>query len=152
MTAVPETFDDSRPLRILTVCKGNHCRAPLAAAVLAKHGGQAVEGSAGLRDWHVGKPAHPVMIEAAARYGYDLSDHRGIQVSLELLAWADVVLAMDTAVLHALRALADNQATQKLALYLGDRDVPDPWRQPGEAFTTCVTVVEAGAQRHLTAA
>jgi protein-tyrosine phosphatase len=148
---VPETTEGVRPRRILTVCKGNHCRAPLAAAVLAQHGGSAVEvRSAGLRDWHVGKPAHPVMVDVAARCGYDLSHHRGVQVSPELLAWADVVLAMDATVLAALRELTDEISASKLLLYLGDRDVPDPWKQPSEAFTACVTTVEAGALRNLT--
>ncbi|MBV9142073.1 MAG: low molecular weight phosphotyrosine protein phosphatase [Pseudonocardiales bacterium] len=147
-------MDDSigyaRPRRILTVCKGNHCRAPLAAAVLAKHGGSAVEARpAGLRDWHVGKPAHPVMVQIAARCGYDLSGHCGVQVNPEFLDWADVVLAMDIGVLAALRELADENSAPKLRLYLDGRDVPDPWKQPDEAFITCVTVIEAGAGQHL---
>jgi protein-tyrosine phosphatase len=141
--------ESARPRRILTVCKGNHCRAPLAAAVLAKHGGSAVEvRSAGLRDWHVGKPAHPVMVQIAARCGYDLSGHRSVQIDPELLNWADVVLAMDTGVLAALRELADENSAPKLRLYLDGRDVPDPWEQPDEAFTICVTVIEAGAGQH----
>jgi hypothetical protein len=37
----------------------------------------------------------------------------------------------------------------KLGLYLDGQDVPDPWKQPEEAFTACVTVVEVGADRHL---
>ncbi len=57
---------------------------------------------------------------------------------------------MDTAVLAGLRELADAISAPKLLLYLGDRDVPDPWKQPGEAFTACVTVIEAGALRNLT--
>ncbi len=59
---------------------------------------------------------------------------------------------MDSAVLDALRELADEQTVPKLALYLDGRDVPDPWKQPDEAFTACVTVVEAGAEQHLLAA
>lgn len=145
-----ESSEHFRPRRLLTVCKGCHCRAPLAAVVLATQGGSTVEvRSAGLRDWHVGKPAHPVMVEAAARRGYDLSHHRGTQISPELLAWADTILAMDTAVLNALRDLAEEQDAPKLQLYLDDRDLPDPWEQPDQAFTDCVTTVEAGAQRHL---
>lgn len=139
-----------RPRRILTVCMGCHCRAPLAAAVLAKQGGAGLDvRSAGIRDWHVGRGAHPVMIDVAAEHGYDLSAHRGIQVSKEILAWADVVLAMDARVLDALRGLVDRESGPDLALYLGDRDVPDPWEQPRGAFVDCVTVVEAGACRHL---
>ncbi|MFD0296962.1 low molecular weight phosphotyrosine protein phosphatase [Streptomyces sp. NPDC127118] len=139
-----------RPRRILTVCMGCHCRAPLAAAVLAARGGDAVEvRSAGIRDWHVGRGAHPVMIEVAAEHGYDLSGHRGVQVSEGLLAWADVVLAMDARILEALRDLAGRKSGPELKLYLGDNDVPDPWEKPREAFTECVTAVEAGAHQHL---
>lgn len=140
-----------RPRRILTVCMGCHCRAPLAAAVLAQRGGTAVDvRSAGIRDWHVGRAAHPTMIEVAAEHGYDLSSHRGVQVSEELLTWADVVLAMDTTVLDALKQLPVRSAGPEIGLYLGDRDVPDPWKQPREAFASCVTSVEAGAHKYLT--
>ncbi|MFJ6214173.1 low molecular weight protein-tyrosine-phosphatase [Streptomyces sp. NPDC092296] len=143
----------ARPRRILTVCKGGHCRAPLAAAVLARQGGPAVETrAAAIRNWHIGEGAHPTMAQVAARCGYDLSGHRGIQVSPELLEWADVVLAMDAAVLAALRELAGTASAAKLRLYLDGQDVPDPWKQPEEAFTACVTVVEVGAETHLTSA
>jgi len=138
------------PWRILTVCKGGHCRAPLAAAVLAARGGRAVETrAAALKDWHIGEAAHPAMVTAATRRGYDLTGHRGIQVRAELLDWADQVLAMDRAVLDSLRRLASEEAAVKLGLYLDGRDVPDPWEQPEDAFTACVAVVEAGAARHL---
>lgn len=142
-----------RPWRILTVCKGGHCRAPLAAAVLAHHGGEAVETrAAAIRNWHIDEGAHPIMIEVAARHGYDLSGHRGVQVSPDLLEWSDVVLAMDNAVLDSLRELADASSTAKLGLYLDGRAVPDPWKQPREAFTACLTAVEAGAHDHLATA
>ncbi|MGW3056427.1 arsenate reductase/protein-tyrosine-phosphatase family protein [Streptomyces goshikiensis] len=50
----------NRPRRILTVCIGNICRSPLAAAVLAQRGGADVEvRSAGLCDKWAGGPAHP---------------------------------------------------------------------------------------------
>lgn len=140
----------TRPRRILAVCKGGHCRAPMAAAVLAHQGGGTVQTrAAAIRDWHLGEAAHPAMVAAAARAGYDLTGHQGVQVSPELLEWADVVLAMDAAVLDALRALADEATSPKLALYLGDRDVPDPWQQSDEAFTACVRVIESAAGHHL---
>ena len=142
---------NTRPRRILTVCKGGHCRAPLAAAILAHHGGNGVETrAAAIRAWHIGDTAHPTVIEVAARHGYDLSHHRGIQVSPDLLAWADTVLAMDSSVLEALHDVADADSTAKLRLYL-DGDVPDPWQQPEEAFTACLRVIEAGARVHLAA-
>lgn len=137
-----------RPRRILTVCLGNHCRSPLAEAVLARRGGDRVDvRSAGLRDKHVGRPAHPAMVAAAARAGYDLSAHRGIRISPELAAWADVILAMDRSNQAALRGIVDTRVA--VLLYLGDQEVPDPWGRPDEDFDACVALIEAGAARHL---
>jgi protein-tyrosine phosphatase len=136
--------------RILTVCLGNHCRSPIAALVLDQRGGPTVQTrSAGLSNRWVGQPAHRDMIVAAAQCGYDLSGHRGVQVDAELMAWADVILAMDNSVLQALQALADEPAAVKLALYLSEGDVPDPWGQPYESFTACVALVQSAACRHV---
>lgn len=70
-------------------------------------------------------------------------------MSSELLAWADIVLAMDHANMAALRGLADESALPKLALYLGDDEVPDPWGNPTAAFRECVRIIEDGALRYL---
>jgi protein-tyrosine phosphatase len=138
------------PRRILTVCLGNHCRSPLAAAILAQLGGTASQTrSAGLRGKWVGQPAHPLMRAAAAESGFDLRTHLGTQVTMELIDWADLVLAMDRAVLAELRALAGEGAAGKLCSYLPDADVPDPFGRPYEAFLDCVTRVRDGAARHL---
>lgn len=141
---------DVLPLRrIVTVCLGNHCRSPLAAAVLTRLGGPAVEvRSAGLADKHIGKPADPAMVAAAA--GYDLSAHRGVQVDAGLLAWADVVLAMDRRNLAALEALtAGKSAAPRLAMYLGDAEVPDPYGRPPDVVDACVRLIVAGAPHNL---
>lgn len=139
-----------RPRRLLTVCLGNHCRSPLAAAVLARAGGEAVEvRSAGIRNKWVGQPAHPAMVAAAAARGYDLADHRGVHISPQLLAWADTVLAMDRANLAALHDLTDEHTTPKVSLYLGTRDVPDPWGKNTAVFAAVVDMIEKAAPRHL---
>ncbi|MFE0255756.1 low molecular weight protein-tyrosine-phosphatase [Streptomyces sp. NPDC059010] len=136
--------------RILTVCYGNICRSPLAAAVLAQLGGDTVEvRSAGIRDKWTGKPAHPTMAEAAAQHGYDLSGHRARQVDGDLMHWADTILAMDATNLAALNELADERTVGRLALYLGDRDVPDPFGRPDGAFDDCIEMIVTGAARHL---
>lgn len=139
-----------RPRRFLTVCLGNHCRSPLAAAVLGQLGGQAVDvRSAGLRDKWAGHPAHPLMVTAVAARGYDLTPHRGAHLTPALLDWADTVLAMDGDNLTALRALATPHTEPKLSLYLGDRDVPDPWGKDENAFAAVIDLIEEGATRHL---
>ncbi|WP_443034433.1 arsenate reductase/protein-tyrosine-phosphatase family protein [Streptomyces sp. BE303] len=75
--------------RVLVVCKGNYCRSPLAALLIgALSDGAIVAKSAGLRDWHVGGPAHAFMISAAAGLGYDLTEHTGAELTPELIGWA----------------------------------------------------------------
>ncbi|WP_405166528.1 low molecular weight phosphotyrosine protein phosphatase [Nocardia sp. NBC_01499] len=139
--------------RILTVCLGNSCRSPLAAAVLTQRGGAAVDlRSAGLlADKWVGRPADPAMIAIAATHGYDLTAHRACAVTAELLHWADIVLAMDRTNLTALRERCDARALPKLSLYLGDDDVPAPFGHPYTVFEKCLTLIESGADHHLQA-
>lgn len=147
--AIPSSLDgSSTKRRILVVCLGCHCRSPFAAAVLSRRGGDVEVRSAGTRDKHVGRPAHPSMVAAAKARGYDISGHRGVQVSRDLLEWADVILAMDRMVLSTLRALANSRTAAKLTLYLHDQDVPDPWGQDEDAFASCAAVIESGVTRH----
>ncbi|MGW0393849.1 low molecular weight protein-tyrosine-phosphatase [Streptomyces sp. NPDC003042] len=137
----------NRPRRILTVCLGNICRSPLAAAVLTHHGGHTVEvRSAGTRDKWAGQLAHEQMAAAAAARGYDLSGHRASQVTGEVMDWADTILAMDCANLAVLQDLApDERIRRKISLYLGDRDVPDPFGKDQQAFTEVIELVERAA-------
>lgn len=146
------TTEASQPRRILTVCLGNHCRSPLAAAILAHLGGPTIEiRSAGLRGKWTGQPAHPLMLAAADASGISLRDHTGTQVTLELIDWADTVLAMDRTILAELRDFAGEPAADKLHTYLPDADVPDPFGQPFDKFLECVIQIREGAARHLPA-
>ncbi|WP_327421686.1 low molecular weight phosphotyrosine protein phosphatase [Streptomyces sp. NBC_01230] len=139
-------------MRILTVCLGNICRSPYAASVLSHHGGASVEiRSAGLRSKWAGMPAHERMLGLAAARGYDLTGHRAVRVAPDLLEWANVILAMDRAVLTGLRGQMDANTPRRfaLALYLGDRDVPDPYGGDEAAFAACADIIEAGARQHI---
>jgi protein-tyrosine phosphatase len=134
--------------RVLVVCLGNHCRSPLGAAALARHGPPGTEvRSAGLAGKHQGRPAHPAMIQAAAALGYDLAGHLGAQLTGQMLDWADLVLAMDSAVLEQLRALTAGRARPELRLYVEGRDVPDPWGKDATAFADCAQLIEEAARQ-----
>ncbi|MFB6862845.1 low molecular weight phosphotyrosine protein phosphatase [Streptomyces virginiae] len=136
--------------KLLTVCLGNYCRSPLAQIALTRRGGAAVTvRSAGLIGKWQDQPANPSMIKAARRLGLDLTHHRGQQITLADLDWADDVLAMDAAVLDALRAIDDGHNANKLRLYLPDQDVPDPMGQDETAFNDCALVIEAGTALHI---
>ncbi|MFH8381934.1 low molecular weight phosphotyrosine protein phosphatase [Kitasatospora sp. NPDC018058] len=146
-----DQFRHPKRHRILVVCLGNHNRSPIAAAVLAHIGGQKVEvRSAGLRERHVGGPAHSNAIRAAEEAGYDIRDHRAVKVNRRMLGWADVVLAMDHAVLAELLAMTDGTPDEpKLGLYISGEDVFDPWESDYTAYQSCVATIQAGAVRHL---
>ncbi|MFE7528253.1 low molecular weight phosphotyrosine protein phosphatase [Kitasatospora sp. NPDC057542] len=146
-----ETFRHPKRHRILVVCLGNHNRSPLAAAVLAHIGGEKVEvRSAGLRERHVGGPAHSNAIRAAEGAGYDIRDHRAVKVNRRMLDWADAVLAMDRVVLAELKTMTDGTpAAGKVDLYISGEDVPDPWESDYTAYQVCVDTIQAGAVRHV---
>jgi len=137
------------PRRILVVCLANYCRSPFAARVLADLGGEAVEvRSAGL----IGRwqEAHPEMVAVAGVLGYDLTVHHPVRVTAELVEWADLVLAMDHAVLDRLYALVGPDNSTEMRLYLDhDRDVPDPMGRSAVEFVYCALLIEAGAANHL---
>ncbi|MET7457433.1 low molecular weight phosphotyrosine protein phosphatase [Streptomyces sp. NPDC005574] len=136
--------------KILTVCLGNHCRSPFAQIALAHRGGTDLEvRSAGLIGKWQDQPANESMVKAARRLGHDLTGHRGQQITLETLSWADIILAMDTAVLDTLRAICTQANDPKLALYLGDRDVSDPMGQDDAAFNDCAVLIEAATALHV---
>ncbi|MFK0223773.1 low molecular weight phosphotyrosine protein phosphatase [Streptomyces vinaceus] len=136
--------------KLLTVCLGNYCRSPLAQVALTRRGGSAVTvRSAGLIGKWQDQPAHPSMINAARRLGLDLNHHRGRQITLHDLDWADDVLAMDAAVLDTLRAIDGGCNADKLRLYLPGHDVPDPMGQDENTFNDCAVVIEAGTALHI---
>ncbi|MFE4516976.1 low molecular weight phosphotyrosine protein phosphatase [Kitasatospora sp. NPDC056783] len=129
----------SRRRRVLVVCKGNHCRSPIAALVLAERSRGALDvRSAGTRDWHVGKPAHPLMIEAAAAFGYDLTAHRGRLLDEELLVWADDLIAVDDETALAVEALAGPGRPGRI---LGS-GITDPWGGGPEDFAAAVLEIQ----------
>ncbi|MFD9424003.1 MULTISPECIES: hypothetical protein [unclassified Streptomyces] len=136
--------------KLLTVCLGNYCRSPFAQVALTRRGGVAVTvRSAGLIGKWQDQPANPSMINAARRLGLDLTHHRGQQITLADLDWADDVLAMDAAVLDTLRAIDGGHNAHKLRLYLPGRDVPDPMGQDENTFNDCAVLIEAGTAPHI---
>lgn len=121
------------------ICKGNHCRSPIAALIIAERSGGTLDvRSAGLRNWHVGKPAHPLMIEAAAALGYDLTHHRGTILDEGLIAWADDLIAVDQETAQAVQDLAGPNRPVRIL----SPGITDPWGGDPDDFTNTIMEIQ----------
>jgi len=143
-------------MKILFVDAGNYCRSPAAEAVcrgLAAQSGAAAGvafSSAGLKDKHVGDTADPRTIEACAARGYDLGAFRCREISAADFAASDLILAMDLDNLRQLEERRPAGNRVRIELFLGDREVPDPYYGEADGFAVMMDQIEAGARRLLT--
>ena len=87
----------NRAIRVLTVCTGNLCRSPLAAALLDRHlrgsGVRVLVQSAGTGAFEGHAPPNH-MIEAADQFDVDLRNVRSRSVTSAALTGADLVLCL----------------------------------------------------------
>jgi len=138
-----------RPRRILLVCMGNICRSPTAEEVLRVHARRAglvlQLDSAGTENYHLGEPPDVRSIRHAAKRGYDLSGLRARQVGPDDFRDFDLLLAADTLNLGVLRDLCPPEHHGKLALFLGDRALPDPYYGEATDFEKVLDMVEKRA-------
>jgi protein-tyrosine phosphatase len=142
-------------MKILFVDAGNYCRSPAAEAVCrakaagAGLGARVAFGSAGLKDKHVGDTADPRTVEACAARGYDLGDFRCREIGPQDFASSDLILAMDRDNLRQLEERRPAGSTVRIELFLGDREVPDPYYGESDGFGLMMDQIEAGARRLL---
>jgi protein-tyrosine phosphatase len=147
--------------RILFVCLGNICRSPTAEGVMRSLVAQAgledsIElDSAGTGAWHVGSPPDERATEAASTRGVTL-EGSARQVKRTDFKDFDVLIAMDSANLRDLRALAHgDEERAKVSLLRefdpasvssGDLDVPDPYYGAGDGFAKVFDLVHAACE------
>ncbi|MBU3672450.1 MAG: low molecular weight phosphotyrosine protein phosphatase [Sinobacteraceae bacterium] len=138
-------------MKVLFVDAGNYCRSPAAEVVartLATHAGATGWhfSSAGLKDKHVGDTADPRSIEACAARGYDLKAFRCREISAVDFSSHDLILAMDRDNLAQLQARCPAGVATPIELFLGDREVPDPYYGESDGFTLMMEQIEAGVR------
>ncbi|MEU5594122.1 low molecular weight protein-tyrosine-phosphatase [Streptomyces sp. NPDC020298] len=161
--------------RVCFVCTGNICRSPMAESVFRARVAEAgledlIEvDSAGTGGWHEGDGADPRTVSVLDGHGYD-SDHTARQFQASWFARLDLVIALDTGHLKALRRLApteeDARKVRLLRSYAlpspdhhpstsashtpadcagDDLDVPDPYYGGLDGFEECLEMVEAAS-------
>lgn len=134
---------------------GNICRSPTMEAVLrtkAKQAGLAIEfDSAGTENYHIGDPPDPRSIRHAKLRGYDLAELRARQVHASDFHEFDLILAADELNLRELRRRCPPDQHHRLALFLGDVALPDPYYGESDDFEKVLDLVEKQAFRLVSA-
>ncbi|WP_234543195.1 low molecular weight protein-tyrosine-phosphatase [Streptomyces shenzhenensis] len=150
--------------RVCFVCTGNICRSPMAESVfrarLAEAGldDRVDADSAGTGGWHEGDGADPRTVRVLREHGYD-SDHIARQFQASWFARLDLVIALDSGHLKALRRLAPTEEDARKVRLLrsydpaagDDVDVPDPYYGALDGFEECLEMVEAASEGLLAA-
>ncbi len=133
------------------MCMGNICRSPTAEEVLrvkARQAGLSIEfDSAGTENYHVGEPPDPRSIRHARERGYELSPLRARQVRAADFHEFDLILAADEINLRELRRRCPQEQHHRLALFLGDAALPDPYYGESDGFEKVLDLVEKQALR-----
>lgn len=145
--------------RVCFVCTGNICRSPMAEIVFRARVAEAgldelVEvDSAGTGGWHEGDGADPRTVAVLEDSGY-AGDHTARQFRSSWFSRLDLVIALDSGHLGALRRLAPTeQDAEKVRLLRSydpaagddDLDVPDPYYGGLDGFEECLEMVEAAS-------
>ncbi|MFE1308175.1 low molecular weight protein-tyrosine-phosphatase [Streptomyces sp. NPDC058755] len=150
--------------RVCFVCTGNICRSPMAESVFRARVEEAgladlVEtDSAGTGGWHEGEAADPRTVSVLDEHGYG-TEHVARQFQPSWFARLDLVIALDTGHLKALRRLAATEEDARKVRLLraydpaaaddptagGDLDVPDPYYGGRDGFEECLAMVEAAS-------
>ena len=120
-------------MHLLFVCTGNTCRSPMAESIarrlIAERAIAGIEvSSAGTSAWP-DSPASDGAMLVAMEHGGDLGDHRARQLSPEMVAAADLVLAMGPHHLERAAALGGAGRTHLLTGFAGGapRTISDPF-------------------------
>ena len=107
--------------------------------------------SAGTENYHIGDAPDPRSVRHARVRGYDLSALRARQVHASDFHEFDLILAADELNLRELRRRCPPDQHHRLALFLGDVALPDPYYGESDDFEKVLDLVEKQAFRLVSA-
>lgn len=129
---------------VLTICHGNLCRSPIAAALLAQRASGLRVRSAGLAAV-AGEPAAPEAITVLDEIGIDIRAHRAAQLTRELANDAELILTMTAAQKRSLQSLYPLMRGRIFLFRSFDgMDIDDPVGLPVPVFRECRDRLIAG--------
>ena len=136
---------EMRPRRVLVMCLGNICRSPYVERVLRREAPHLDVRSAGFLE--AGRTSPREAVSVAAQHGVNLTDHRSVQVTTELLGWADLVLVMDGRQAMRVQSLGNGVPVERLGDFdpgkIDTRTVIDPIDRERAFFDRIYTRADA---------
>ncbi|QUJ68198.1 low molecular weight phosphotyrosine protein phosphatase [Photobacterium sp. GJ3] len=135
---------------ILVVCVGNICRSPSGEALLK----QLLPGknirSAGLsteKSGLSGKSADRMATDIAAENGICLDGHQAQQLTADLCREFDLILVMEKGHLDVVASIAPEARgkTMLFGQWIGQQDIPDPYRMSREAYEHTYQLIDKAA-------
>ncbi|MDW5501020.1 low molecular weight phosphotyrosine protein phosphatase [Pseudomonas lundensis] len=133
---------------ILVVCVGNICRSPTAERLLKQHLPEKEIASAGISAL-VGKPADKSAIAIAQKHHLSLDQHEARQLTKEMCREYSLILVMEKGHIDAVCRLVPEVRgkTMLFAHWLGQKEVPDPYKKSAEAFEFVYRLLDDAAQK-----
>jgi protein-tyrosine phosphatase len=132
---------------VLVVCVGNVCRSPVGARLLASAcPGIRVE-SAGIGAL-IGHTADKDAAKVASEHGVNVEGHIARQFSGELAKDFDLILVLEKGHRKAMASLAPEVSgkTMLFGKWMGDKDIPDPYRKSLDFHVEVFRQIQYAAQ------
>ncbi|MBN4044410.1 protein tyrosine phosphatase [Klebsiella michiganensis] len=133
---------------ILVVCTGNICRSPMGERFLRQLLPTKTIDSAGTGAL-IGHAADESAIKIASLHGLSLEGHIAQQFTSVLSRKYDLILVMEKYHIEQIGRIAPEARgkTMLFGQWLGQREIPDPYRKSDEAFASVYKLIEQAGNR-----
>ena len=122
-------------IKVLFICHGNICRSPMAACLFSQmakaRGLDCVVSSAATSREEIGNPMYPPARRKLKEMGVPFGHHRAVQMTREDYGAYDFLLAMDSANVKNMKAIAGETRRGRSAVCWTVRPTPGTLPNPG---------------------